>query len=225
MVNAKQKGSRGERELAEWLRENGCASARRTQQYCGTEGTSDITVKELSDWHIEHKATKNAKIPPSMLKSWFKQVRTDCPADKLPVIINTPNGRERVAILPLRTVETLRATVGVFSNVQLLYVDTALGNAQDFEYLLNKILDEWVCRNTVQDMFAANTPWLGLVGGIPLGEETEYYMMFKASIWLHFAKELQALTSGLVDTSSLQEQGFGQGSPECQKSELSEQLP
>lgn len=210
MVNAKQKGSRGEREFAEWLRENGCASARRTQQYCGTEGTSDITVQELSEWHIEHKATKSAKIAPSMLKAWFKQVRTDCPADKLPVIINTPNGRGRVAILPLRTVETLRATVGVFSNVQLLYVDTALGNAHDFEYLLRKIEDEWTCRHNTQDILVS--PWLGLVGGIrggiPLGEVNEYFMMFKASTWLHFAKELQAITCGLVDTSSLRGPDF-----------------
>lgn len=223
MVNSKQKGSRGELEFAEWLRENGCASARRTQQYCGTEGTSDITVAELSDWHIEHKATKNAKIAPSMLKAWFKQVRTDCPADKLPVIINTPNGRDRVAILPLRTVETLRATLPIFSDIQLLYVDTALGTAHDFEYLLRKIEDEWTCRHNTQDIFSS--PWLGLVGGIPLVEGTEYYMMFKASVWLHFAKELQVVTSGLVDTSSLQEQDSSQGSPECQKSELSEQLP
>lgn len=222
-MNSKQKGSRGERELAQWLRDNGCASARRTQQYCGTEGTSDITVAELSDWHIEHKATKNAKIQPSMLKAWFKQVRTDCPTDKLPVIINTPDNRERVAILPLRTVEALRLNLSTFTNLYLHFIDTDLGVAHDLEYLLRKNVSEQKCRSTVH--FTFRFSWLGLTGAIHLGAETEYFMVFRAEDWLLIAKELHAITCGLVNTSSLQEQGFGQGSPECQKSELSEQLP
>lgn len=55
MVNSKRKGSNGEREAAEYLRGLGFASARRTQQYCGTEGTSDVVADELPHVHIEVK--------------------------------------------------------------------------------------------------------------------------------------------------------------------------
>lgn len=54
MVNSKQKGSRGEREAAEYLRGLGFASARRTQQYNG-DGKSDVVADELPHVHIEVK--------------------------------------------------------------------------------------------------------------------------------------------------------------------------
>lgn len=205
MVNAKQKGSRGERGLAEWLRECGCPSARRTQQYCGTEGTSDVTVEELPEWHIEHKATKVAKIAPSMLAKWFSQVRTDCPAGKLPVIINTPNGRERVAILPLVTVNHLRGNLPSFTELQLMYVDTLSGIGHDFEYLIQKMMNEWACRTMLQDVFSA--PWLGLVGSVRVKEEAEYFMVLSADVWLHLAKDYHARSLNVaLDTSPAQPQ-------------------
>ena len=46
MTNSKQKGNRGERELAAKLRDLGCPSARRTQQFCGNAGDEDIKCDE-----------------------------------------------------------------------------------------------------------------------------------------------------------------------------------
>ena len=77
MVNAKQKGSRVERQLRDILRQRGI-EARRTAQYCGMSGdASDVVVKEhwLSEWHIESKGIK--KIYPYLLKAWTLQCERD----------------------------------------------------------------------------------------------------------------------------------------------------
>lgn len=215
MINGKQKGSAGERGLASWLRESGCPSARRTQQYSGTEGTSDVVADELSEWHIEHKATKSAKIEPSKLIKWFEQVRTDCPAGKLSVIINTPNARERVAILPFVTVEHLRNHLSNFTQLQLTYVDTLSRIAYDFEYLIRKMMNEWACRTAMQDVFSA--PWMGLMGSVLTKYGAEYYMVFSADVWLHFAKTYrQEHPIGALSTSLVQPQDAAQKSLEHQ---------
>lgn len=108
MVNACQKGKRVERDLANWLKLKGCSSARRSSQHCGkpTNGTtgeidnSDIIVPdELPNWHIESKATKSPSITCSKLKSWIAQIRQDCPAGKLSVILNVANGWPVTAIM------------------------------------------------------------------------------------------------------------------------------
>ena len=55
-TNSRQKGKRGEREAAAYLRELGFEDARRTQQYCGTEGNSDVVCPDsLPGLHIEVK--------------------------------------------------------------------------------------------------------------------------------------------------------------------------
>ena len=53
-INSRQKGKRGEREAAAYLRSIGFETARRTQQYNG-EGKSDVTIDALPDLHIEVK--------------------------------------------------------------------------------------------------------------------------------------------------------------------------
>jgi len=194
-INAKQKGSSGERALAEWLRDNGCPSARRTQQYCGTEGTSDVTVTELFSWHIEHKATKSANIPPSKLAAWLQQVGTDCPAGKLPVIINTPNNRSRIAIIPAITVEALRAHVTGFTQVFTLYVDTLGGNACDFENELRRINAEWVTRHIVCGETCPS--WCTLIGNVKTKLGVQHYLVLRASDWLALAKDYQAIAPTL----------------------------
>lgn len=98
-INVNQKGKRVERNVAKWLKEKGCTSAHRTQQYCGTEGTSDVTTCELKSFHIESKATRRPELTKSLLKGWLKQLSTDCPDDKIPVIVNTPNNKEAVVLM------------------------------------------------------------------------------------------------------------------------------
>lgn len=113
-INGNQKGKRVEREVAAWLKENGIASARRTEQYSGSpEGLSDVTAKELPSWHIESKGHATAKITRSVLKSWVDQVERDCPADKLPVIISLANGQDKVAILTFKTHDALKSVIGI----------------------------------------------------------------------------------------------------------------
>jgi len=60
MTNSKRKGKRGELELAQFLRLHGYDDARRTNQYCGTEGTSDVVG--LPGHHVEVKRTERLRL-------------------------------------------------------------------------------------------------------------------------------------------------------------------
>ena len=84
MVNGKQKGSAGERELAAKLREHGF-SARRTQQFCGKAGDSDVECIELADYHIECKRVERLNIDQAM-----DQSLRDC-QDRTPIVCHRRN--------------------------------------------------------------------------------------------------------------------------------------
>ena len=102
MVNSKQKGSRVEREIANWLKTflPEC-EPRRTQQYCGSNGTSDLQGSGvLEKWHIECKGTTSARLTQKQIVKWINQVNNDAPADKNRVIFHKANNKEIVAILP-----------------------------------------------------------------------------------------------------------------------------
>ena len=65
-MNSRQKGARGERELANILKERGY-EARRGQQYCGSNGDADVVgVKGL---HIECKRVERLDINKAMEQS------------------------------------------------------------------------------------------------------------------------------------------------------------
>jgi Holliday junction resolvase len=61
MTNSRAKGAAGERELANKLKEHGF-TARRTQQFCGTAGDSDVICTELAQFHIECKRVQNLNV-------------------------------------------------------------------------------------------------------------------------------------------------------------------
>jgi Holliday junction resolvase len=84
MVNGKQKGSAGERELAGKLREHGF-TARRTQQFCGAAGDSDVVCTELADYHIECKRVEKLNVDNAM-----DQSLRDC-KDKTPIVCHRRN--------------------------------------------------------------------------------------------------------------------------------------
>lgn len=86
MVNGKQKGSAGERELAAKLREHGF-TARRTQQFCGTAGDADITCEELKNYHIECKRVERLNVDQAM-----DQALRDC-HDATPVVAHRRNNK------------------------------------------------------------------------------------------------------------------------------------
>ena len=62
-MNSKQKGARGERELAGILREHGY-DCRRGQQYCGANGDADVIG--LPGIHIESKRTERLNLSNAM---------------------------------------------------------------------------------------------------------------------------------------------------------------
>lgn len=65
-INSKQKGKRGERELAHYLQDKGL-TARRTQQFSGNkDGTSDVLCEELKDFHLEVKRVEKLNIYDAM---------------------------------------------------------------------------------------------------------------------------------------------------------------
>jgi len=84
MVNGKQKGSAGERELANKLKEHGF-TARRTQQFCGAAGDSDVVCTELADYHIECKRVEKLNVDQAM-----DQSLRDC-KDKTPIVCHRRN--------------------------------------------------------------------------------------------------------------------------------------
>lgn len=99
-MNINQRGKRIERELAQFLREQGFPTARRSEQYCGKAGDSDILVDDLPEWHIECKGTKNSVIERSRIEKWYDQVHTDAP-DKLKVIFTKCDHGEWVTLMAI----------------------------------------------------------------------------------------------------------------------------
>ena len=65
-MNSRDKGARGERELAQFLRDHGY-NARRGQQYSGANGDAD--VEGLSGIHIECKRVEHLNIDEAMAQS------------------------------------------------------------------------------------------------------------------------------------------------------------
>ena len=66
MTNSRQKGARGERELARILREYGY-DCRRGQQYCGANGDADVVG--LEGIHIECKRVERLNLEDAMAQS------------------------------------------------------------------------------------------------------------------------------------------------------------
>lgn len=145
MVNQKKKGSRIELELVHWLKNHGIESARRTQQFSGKEGTSDIVAPdELPNWHIESKGTKSSLLTRSTIKKWLTQVKTDS-KQKYSVILNKANSKDLVALIPFSTwkdlkhLETSKYTVNVVVTESIHAVD-GLVEAQTITKLLEHIV-------------------------------------------------------------------------------------
>ncbi len=59
-MNSNQKGKRGEREAAAFLREHGFAAAKRGQQFHG--GPESADVDGVPDWHLEIKRTERLQL-------------------------------------------------------------------------------------------------------------------------------------------------------------------
>lgn len=90
---SRDKGKRGERELAAILREYGY-SCHRGQQYCGANGDADVTG--LHGIHIEVKHTERLNLYDALSQS-----RHDAREGELPIVAHRKNNSEWVVIQPL----------------------------------------------------------------------------------------------------------------------------
>lgn len=95
-MNSKQKGNRGERELAAKLRELGCTGARRSQQFCGDAGDEDVKCDSLPRWFIECKRVEQLNLHDAVEKA---AIQTTC--GKIPVVIHRKNGKKWLATFQL----------------------------------------------------------------------------------------------------------------------------
>lgn len=79
-MNSRQKGSRGERELAKIFREHGY-EARRGQQYCGISGDADVVG--LPGIHVECKRVEKLNLLDAM-----EQAVRDAKDGELPAVFH-----------------------------------------------------------------------------------------------------------------------------------------
>lgn len=92
-MNSKQKGNRGERELACQLRAYGY-DCRRGQQFSGANGDADVVG--LPGIHIECKRTERLSLYDALA-----QAKHDAKDGKMPVVMHRKNHCEWVVIQPL----------------------------------------------------------------------------------------------------------------------------
>jgi len=92
-MNSRQKGARGERELAGKLREYGF-DTRRGQQYSGANGDADVVG--LPGVHIECKRVERLNIEDAMAQS-----KRDARSGEIPVVMHRKNNSEWLVTLPL----------------------------------------------------------------------------------------------------------------------------
>lgn len=93
-IHSKNKGKRGELEVAHFLTDRGFP-ARRGQQVKGTEDSPDVECIPLDDYHIEVKFTERFN-----LYAALNQAMEDAPG-KIPLVIHRRKRQPWVAVLPL----------------------------------------------------------------------------------------------------------------------------
>jgi Holliday junction resolvase len=85
MTNSRQKGKRGERELANYLQDAGLV-ARRGQQHRGGPDSPDVICESLPWLHIECKRGQRLNLHDAMVQSV-----TEAPAGSVPVVMHRKN--------------------------------------------------------------------------------------------------------------------------------------
>ena len=93
MTNSRQKGKRGELELAHLLQEYGIP-ARRGQQYAGANGDADVVG--LQGYHIECKRVEKLNLYKAM-----KQSETDAKPSETPIVCHRTDRQEWLVTLRL----------------------------------------------------------------------------------------------------------------------------
>lgn len=88
---SRDKGKRGERELAGFLRSHGY-DARRGQQYCGADGSADVVG--LPGMHIECKRTEALRLYDALA-----QAKGDVRPGEMPAIFHRKNNCQWVVVM------------------------------------------------------------------------------------------------------------------------------
>jgi len=101
---SREKGKRGEREFAAFLRDLGL-EARRTQQFSGTEGTADVS-SSLEGVHLEVK--RYAGIAAFR---FLEQAERDADPDDLPVVALREDRGEWAIMLKAKHLERMAETI------------------------------------------------------------------------------------------------------------------
>ena len=86
MVNGKQKGKKGELEVAKIFKDNGFKNTRRSQQYSGDKKEGDPDIKGVDGLHIEVKRREKLNI-----ENAIKQVKKDKKDDDIGIIVHRKN--------------------------------------------------------------------------------------------------------------------------------------
>jgi len=94
-INSRQKGARGERELAKFLTAHGYP-ARRGQQFSGSPDSPDVVCKSLSKFQIECKLVEALNI-----HKVIAQARGDSLLHQIPVVMHKKNRTEWLVTMPL----------------------------------------------------------------------------------------------------------------------------
>lgn len=92
-MNSKQKGARGERELANKLKSYGYETIR-GQQYCGLNGDADVVG--LPNVHIECKRVERLNIDEAM-----EQATKDAKDPDIPVVMHRKNNKQWLVTMEL----------------------------------------------------------------------------------------------------------------------------
>lgn len=93
-MNSRDKGKRGELELANYLKERGYATARRGVQYSGGPGSPDVSG--LHGVHIEHK-----RLSAFAGYKFLDQSKRDSASDELSIVTIRADRREFIVLLTL----------------------------------------------------------------------------------------------------------------------------
>ena len=91
MTNSRQKGARGEREFAKFLRDRG-VQARRGQQFSGSPDSPDV-ITDLDRYHFEVKRVESLRLYPAM-----QQAKDDA-GNKVPIVAHRKNNQGWVVIM------------------------------------------------------------------------------------------------------------------------------
>ena len=89
MVNSKQKGKKGELEVANILKNEYGLNARRGQQFSGSPDSPDVICEELADTNIEVKRDEHLNIEKAM-----QQSTNDSKDMKTPIVVHRKNGEK-----------------------------------------------------------------------------------------------------------------------------------